>query len=257
MKLRRRSSIGSIASSQRGVVDEALEERGRLRPAGAAVGAHRRGVGDGHGDVELDGREAVRAVGHPLGARREERADRRIGAGVADQPHPQPGERAVGCRAELGVLDLAPAVGERHEVVAAGGMPRHRPADMASGGGHGRVLGADPGLAAEATADLRGDHVDRALGQAQRLRQLADEGVGHLGRGVEREGAVLAGDGGAAVGLHRDDGDALVDVAAAHDDLAVVAQLDGLGSGVDQGLVRAVVGEDHRRRCRRGRPPGR
>ena len=77
------------AELEGGLVDEALEQRGRLGAAGAAVGARRRGVRDRHGDVELDRVEVVRAVRHALGAAGEVGADRRIGAGVADEPHPQ------------------------------------------------------------------------------------------------------------------------------------------------------------------------
>ena len=72
------------AELEGGVVDEPLEQRRRLRPPGAAVGAHRGRVGDGDGDVELDRREAVGAVGHALGAARQEGADARVGAAVAD-----------------------------------------------------------------------------------------------------------------------------------------------------------------------------
>ena len=56
------------AELERGVVDETFEQRRRLRPAGAAVGAHRGRVGDGDGDVELDRGERVRAVRHAAGA---------------------------------------------------------------------------------------------------------------------------------------------------------------------------------------------
>ena len=66
-RLRRRSSIGSTPSSRRRLVHEALEQRGGLRPPGAAVRAHRRGVGDRHRHVELDAGDVVRAVRHLLG----------------------------------------------------------------------------------------------------------------------------------------------------------------------------------------------
>ncbi len=101
------------AQFERSLIDQPFEQRGRLRPARAAVGAHRCGVGDGDGDVEFDRRERVGALGHPSGTARQERADRRVGAGVTDQAHLQPGEVAVGGAAELRVLDLTAAVGER------------------------------------------------------------------------------------------------------------------------------------------------
>ena len=144
-----------------GLVDQALEQRGRLRPAGAAVGAHRRGVRDRHGDVELDRRERVHAVRHPLGAGREERADARIGAGVAEQPHPQAGERAVGvgrrARRTAPGRDCAAAL--TRSSLRVGDHVTGRPSGARRAGDR-RVLGADAGLAAEPAADLRRDDAD-------------------------------------------------------------------------------------------------
>ena len=65
------------AQLDRRLVDDALEQRRRLGPAGAAVRAHRRGVGGGDDDVELDAGEPVGAVGHPPRAGGQERADAR------------------------------------------------------------------------------------------------------------------------------------------------------------------------------------
>ena len=150
------------------MVDEPFEEGGRLGPARPAVGAHGRGVGDGDDDVELDGREAVGAVGHALGPGRQEGADAGIGAAVADEPDAQPGERAVPAAAELGVLDLATGVGERDEVIGACGRPRDRTPEVARRRGDRRVLDADPRLATERATDTRGDHVHRAGVDAER-----------------------------------------------------------------------------------------
>ena len=77
-----------------------------------------------------------------------------------------------------------------------------------------------PALPPNAAADLRAIDADAGGVDAERGGELAAQRVGHLGRGVERQPAVVAGDGGAAVRLHRHDGHALVDVAAAHDDVA-------------------------------------
>ncbi len=170
------------AELERGLVDETFEQRRRLRPAGAAVGAHRGRVRDRHGDVELDRREVVRAVRHAAGAARQERADRRIGAGVADEPHPQPGERAVAAAPELGVLHLAAAVGERLHVLAARRHPHDRPSERPRRGGDDRVLGVEPGLAAEAAADLRRDDVHIGGVEAERRGELGVQPVRHLGR---------------------------------------------------------------------------
>ncbi len=145
------------AQFERGVVDESFQQRRRLGPTGAAVGTHRRGVGDRHGDVELDRGEGVGALRHPPCAARQERAHAGVGAGVADQAHLQPGEVAVVGAPEFGVLDLAAAVGERLHVVAARRYPHHRPTGPSSCGGDHGVLGVDAGLAAEPATDLRRD----------------------------------------------------------------------------------------------------
>ena len=63
------------AQLERCLVDEPLQQRGRLRPTSATVGAHRCGVGDGDGNVELDRRERVGALRHSSRAARQERAD--------------------------------------------------------------------------------------------------------------------------------------------------------------------------------------
>ena len=178
------------AQLEGGVVDEPFEEGRGLGPSGAAVGAHRGGVGDGDDDVELDGREAVRAVRHPLRAGRQERTDARVGATVADEADPQPGERPVAAATQLGVLDLATRVGERDEVVAARGCPRDRPVEMTSCGGDRRVLGADPRLATERAADAGSDHVHVAGFEAEHAGELPLHRVRHLVGGVERQPSV-------------------------------------------------------------------
>ena len=168
------------AQLERGLVDEAFQQRRRLRATGTAVGPHRRGVGHRYCDVELDRRERVRALRHPSRAAGQERTHAGIRAGVADQAHLQPGEVAVAGATEFGVLDLAAAVGECLHVVAARRHPHHRSTGSAGGGRHDGVLGVDAGLAAEATADLRGDHSDVGGLHPECRGQLAVQTVRHL-----------------------------------------------------------------------------
>ena len=72
----------------------------------------------------------------------------------------------------------------------------------------------EPGLAAEPAADVRGDRPARSLRSRPRISAGgAGEAVRHLGRHVDRQvvaGAVVAGDGGDGVALHRHDRDPLV-----------------------------------------------
>ena len=65
-------------------------------------------------DVAFDAVECVGALGHPAGASREVRADRRVGTGVAEQSDPQVREGSVVSAAQFDVLHLAAAVGEGH-----------------------------------------------------------------------------------------------------------------------------------------------
>ena len=119
---------GVDAQGERRMVDGALEQSRRLRPTSAAVGPHGSGVGRCHQHIELDARERIRTVRHAAGACRQERAEPRIRASIAHQPHAQPGERAVAAATQLDVLHLAPAVRERHHVLATRRHPRDRTA---------------------------------------------------------------------------------------------------------------------------------
>ena len=148
------------AELQRRLVDGPFDEGGRFRSTRAAIGAHRGGVRDRDRDVELDRAEVVGALRHPSCTAGQVRTDRRVATGVADEAHPQTGERPVVHAAELDVLDLAPAVRERLHVVAARRDPHDRTLRHPAGGGDDRVLGVDAGLAAEAATDLRRDDPD-------------------------------------------------------------------------------------------------
>ena len=112
-------------------VHHPLEELGRLGPARAAEGAHRRGVGDGDGHVVADRRDAVDALRHHPGrADGQGPAEAGVGAGVAEDPAAHAGDAAVGVEAHLDPLHLAPAVRHGHQVLRAGLDPREGPAEL-------------------------------------------------------------------------------------------------------------------------------
>ena len=131
--------------------------------------------------------------------------------------------------AELDVLHLAAAVRERHHVIAAGRRPTctGRPSEAAAAATteYSAWMPALPPNPPP-TCGVTTRTVVRSI--AERAGELTVEAVRHLGRGPERQPAVGVGLGRAAVGLHRHDGHALVDVAAAHDDVA------GAGEPVDR-----------------------
>ena len=78
----------------RRLIDDAFDQGSGLGPTRSSIGAHRCGVGDADRDVELDGREVVRALRHSPRAARQERADGGICARVADESDAQARELA-------------------------------------------------------------------------------------------------------------------------------------------------------------------
>ena len=186
-KLRRRSSAGSMSSSSRGHVHDALEHRRRLGPPGPAERAHRRRVRQHGGAVVGDGGDAVDALRHL--ARRPEgqrAAEPGVRAGVADDPHAQADDRAVAAQPELAVLHLPAAVRHRHEVLRAGLDPLHRAPELP------RRLDRPPRAPARARPCRRsrrrraGRRRARARGPIPIGVRPARAAVRHLGRDVDR-----------------------------------------------------------------------
>ena len=203
----------------RGLIDEPFQQCRGLGAAGSAVGPGRSGVGGGHGDVEVDRREVVGAVRHAPRAGRQGGPDPGIGAAVADQPHPQTGERAIAPAAEFGVLHLTAAVGHRLHVLGAGRDPDHGPIEVFGRRRDDPVFVLHAGLATEAAADLGGDDMDVVGLPLQAGGDLAFDVVRELVRRPHGDPAVGRGRGSETVWLDRCDGDPLVDVAATHDHL--------------------------------------
>ena len=185
------AQLGRIAPGlARRRLDDGLEQIGRFRSPGAAVGVDRRGVGVDRIDRAVDRRRLVltgeqRAVQVGRDARRE---GRQIGAHVGDGVHLERGEVAVGVHGQLGVGDVVAPVGVREEALGALGGPLHRPAEPLRREQADALLGVDEDLGAEAAAHVRRDHAQLVL------RRDADERRDHQARdvrvlagGVERE----------------------------------------------------------------------
>jgi hypothetical protein len=231
----------------RRLVDRTLEQRRGLGPTCAAVRTRRRGVGGGHRDVELDGGEPVGAVAHAPGAGRQVRTHAGVGTGVAHQSHAQAGEPAVAGAAELDVLDLRAAVRQGEHVLAARGHPGDGSAESVGQRGHHLLLGVHARLAAETAADVGRDDAQLVGLQSERAAQQPVQHVWHLGAAVDDQPAVVGHVRRRAVRLHRGDGHALVDVAAAHDHIGVVEDAGQHRVGGGHRHVVAVFVEDHRR----------
>ena len=273
--------LGRHAELVGGDVEDPLEERGRLRPAGAAEGADRRRGGDDRHPVVADPRHDVRALRHGAGrARGEAAAEAGVRAAVADHPRPQAGDPALPGEPELDVLHLAAAVHRQHRL-AAGLGPRDRPAEVQRRADHGRVVGGDAGLAAERAPDVGGDHPDLLLVQAGEPGEQALAEVRVLGREPHRQpvaGLVAGRVGEHRVALDGGGGEPVVLDPGADDHLGVVERVAlvdppdrdvagellvdlrgsrvGGGLRVDHGLERVVVDVDQLGGVDRGRPRG-
>ena len=158
--------LGRIAARLAGrLLDQTLDDEGRLRPAGAAIGVDRRGVGVDRVDLAVDGRDVVLAGQQDaIEVGRHRRRERReIRAEVGDRMDAQAGDLALGVERELGVRHVIAAVRVRQERFRSLRRPFDRPVDLLGRPGAHRLLGIDEDLRAEAAADVRSDHAQLVL----------------------------------------------------------------------------------------------
>ena len=242
------------------VVDEALDDVGRLGPAGSAVRSGRIGVGQHRVHRNVRGRERVDPdQGRDVAEGREQVAVRgHVGPHVGERLHAQGEEAALGVEGQLGVAHVVARVlvgGDRLPALA---LPLDRPADLARGPEHEPVLGVLPALGAERPAHVARDHPDLVLrdledvaGQrvahAVRVLDVGVEGVAVLPRVVHPERAARLH----VLGVHAGD-----DVAAPHPvggpgegrlGRRLVSELVQVGH-----VVRALVPDRRGPRLRRG-----
>ena len=117
-------------------------------------------------------------------------AERRIRAVITREACLDCGERPVTPHAEPGVVALIAIGRGREEVFAACLDPLHRAAEPPRDGGDDDFFRIGVPLDAEATADIRRQHANARLGEAQRARDGTANGVGHLRRGPHGEQAI-------------------------------------------------------------------
>ena len=117
-------------------------------------------------------------------------AERRIRAVITREACLDCGERPVTPHAEPGVVALIAIGRGREEVFAACLDPLHRAAEPPRDGGDDDFFRIGVPLDAEATADIRRQHPNARLGEAQRARDGTANGVGHLRRGPHGEQAI-------------------------------------------------------------------
>jgi len=176
----------------RELVHDSLDAERSLRAAGATIGVGPGHVGEHVGAGEVVGGELVDGVEHERPQHRDTGGDQaEVGAHVGHQFHLEPGDRAVAVGGDGDVLDLVAAVVPGEQRLRAGLGVLHRLA-QASPDQHGDdLLRGHLQLAAEATADVRCDHPDLVLGDAQRHGHHGAHDVRHLGGRPQRE--LLAG----------------------------------------------------------------
>ncbi len=171
----------------RHAVGEALQHEGRVGTAGAA---HRRGrhlVGEDGVERDVERLQRVGAGERPHAGERQDQPIGHIGAVVVQAAAAHAAHAAAGIGRDLEVPDLVALLGGGQKVLAPVLDPFDRTADLHGGERDRELLGVDAGLGPEPAADLRGDHADPALVDAEELRQRAPHHVGGLGRAPDEE----------------------------------------------------------------------
>ena len=193
-------------------VHRTLDEVGRLRTSGAAVGVGRRLVGEDLGQRRPDRRDVVGRVGHQHRQRRDGgRQQHVVGTDVGNQPHLQAEDLAVALGGQVDVADDVAPVRRRDERFRAILHPLDRHAEPLRDGRGDVLLGVDVDLGAEAATDLRGDRAHLILAQADHRRDHRLQDVRVLRRRPDRHrllaGLVVRDD---AARLHRVGHEALI-----------------------------------------------
>ena len=224
-------------------VHRPLDDVGRLRSSGAAIGVDERRVRVDPGDLAVDVRDLVAAGQDPgIERGRDARADRReTAAEVGEGLDPDAGDLAVLRAGDLHLGDVVAAVGRALVVLATGLDPLDgAPADELRREHHEGHVGVAEDLGAERATDIGRDTADLVLGDPGHERgQQQPLDVRRLARHPDR---VLLGAGvvqaDVAADLHRVRDQPLVDESLADDDLG------GVDRGVRPGLVADVPLED-------------
>ena len=174
-----------------GKIDHALDDIAGLRPAVAAIGPHRLGVGENAGHVDMRGWRAIDAGQRAEIAGKGRHANLHIGADRGDDFRPEAEEHAVLVERQLGIGDIIARLRVAQEQFRTRGDPFDRPADELGAKQHQRHFVIDRRLHAEAAADIAADHADLVVGDFQDvLRQLGLEHIGPLQCGVDRVAAL-------------------------------------------------------------------
>ena len=154
-------------------IDDPFNDKGRLRPTGAAIGIHRHGIGKHRLGLDIDRRGRIGpGEQRPVQISRDGgREGRQIGAHIGDRRHLECGELRVLIERQLDMRDMVAAMRVGHKALRAFGGPFDRLPHLAGRPGDDRLLGVMEDLRAKPAADIRGD--DPQLG----LRYVQDVGA--------------------------------------------------------------------------------
>ena len=176
-------------------IHQAFQQEGRFRPASAAIGIHRHGIGENGLHFAIDHRRGVHA-GQQRGVkigRYTGREGGKIGAHIGLGCNAQAQDLAMRIQRQFRVAHMVAPMGIRHEAFGTIRGPAHRAAQLAGRPGDNGFFGIVINLAAKATADIRRDHAQlrfrqmqhmRAHQQANNMRVLAGSGERVIARGA-------------------------------------------------------------------------
>ena len=176
-------------------IDQPLNQEGRLRPASAAIGIHRHGVGEHRLHLGIDRRRLV-AAGQQRGVeigRHRGGEGGKISAHIGLRYHTKAQESALFIQGQLSLGDMIPAMRIGHEGFSAVRRPLDRQIHLGRRPGDGRLFDVMENLRAKAAAHIRRHNPQLALRNIQHkgAHQQPDH-MRILAGGVER---VLIGGG--------------------------------------------------------------
>ena len=180
------------ARGRRHLVHQPLGHKDPDAHADPAIGAERtligghgqRGVGVG-GDAVGAGEDLHRP--HRLEDRRHREG--RVRSGIGDHVGAQPEDAAVAVRRHRRFDRLLPGVRHGQQVLSPVLDPLDRPRQEAGDRAGDEILGVERHLGAKPAADVRNEHADARLREAQESGQAGAEDVGELRRGPDGEPA--------------------------------------------------------------------
>ena len=185
-------------------VHQPLDDKNAFRPARAAIGADRRGVGHHRFDLVMHQRQVVDAALHERTEHQRNDVARAgtVRAGAADRAHAIGQHAALGVEREFACRGQVAAVSAADELIGAVAAPAYLAAEFYRGVSDDAVFRIEAGLLAKAATDIADQHTNAFLrpledsirqniaGRARRLRlHMQDQPSGFfvdLGDGAAR-----------------------------------------------------------------------